>query len=188
MGEFTQKGSKPPHTIAEDDPRAVALLKEEHQIFRQLFDGAEEAEGKALVPIAREICMRLQVHMTIEEEIFYPALKPVIGEEEIDEGIVEHATGKAIGAELEQLDGTEDLFKTKVHVLGEVTMHHVDEEDEEMFEEARKAHRDGKVDLDEIGARLEERRKQLYENIASTGDEGKTCEAEANEVETVEAD
>lgn len=187
MGEYMEKGAKAPHKIADDDPRAVALLKEEHQVFRKLFDAAEEAEGDRLVPVARELCMRLAVHMTIEEEIFYPALKPVIGEEEIDEGIVEHAAGKAIVAELEQLDGSEELFKTKVHVLGEVTMHHVDEEDEEMFEQARQAHRDGRLDLDEIGARIEARRKQLYENIASTGDEGETCEAQANEVESVSA-
>jgi hypothetical protein len=186
MGKYVDQGKEPPHSIAEDDPRAVALLKEEHLIFRELFDKAEEAEGEALVPIARELCMRLQVHMTIEEEILYPALKPILGDEEVNEGIVEHATGKAIVTELEQLDGTEELFKTKVHVLGEVTMHHVNEEDEDMFEDAKKAHADGKIDLDEVGAQLDSRRKELFAKIAETGDEGETEEAEANEVPTVQ--
>ena len=97
--------------------------------------------------------MRLTVHMTIEEEILYPALKPVIGDDEVNEGIVEHQSGKRIIAELEQLDGTEELFSAKIHVLGEETVHHIDEEDEDMFEDAKAAHAEGKLDLDAIGER-----------------------------------
>lgn len=185
MGKYVDRGREAPHAIAKDDPGAVTLLKEEHLIFRRLFDDAEQAEGDALVEIARELCMRLTVHMTIEEELLYPALRPVLSDKEINEGVVEHATGKAIVTELEQLDGTEELFKTKVHVLGEVTMHHVDEEDEDMFEDAKRAHRDGKIDLDALGAELDARRKELYAKIAETGDEGRTGETEANEVESV---
>lgn len=185
MGKYVERGQAEPHVVAKDDPLAIALLKEEHLIFRQLFDRAEEAEGDQLVAVARELCMRLGVHMTIEEELLYPALKPILGDEEVNEGIVEHQSGKLIVAELEQLDGTEELFKTKVHVLGEVTMHHVDEEDEDMFEDAKQAHRDKRIDLDELGRQIDARRTELYENIAASGDEGVTCDAEANEVERV---
>ena len=70
--------------------------------------------------------------------------------------------------------------------IDSVSVHHVDEEDGEMFEDAKKAHREGRIDLDQLGKQLEARRKQLFENIASTGDEGETAEAEANEVESVQ--
>ena len=186
MGKYVEQGKEAPHTVSEDDPPAIALLKEEHQVFRELFDRAEEAEGDELVEIAREVCMRLTVHMAIEEELLYPSLKPVLGDEEVNEGVVEHATGKTIVTELEQLDGSEELFKTKIHVLGEVTMHHVDEEDEDMFEDAKKAHVEGKVDLKALGEQIAARRQELYDNIAATGDEGVTCETDANEVESVE--
>jgi hypothetical protein len=185
MGKYVERGKVEPHIVAKDDPLAISLLKEEHLIFRQLFDRAEEAEGDQLVAVTRELCMRLGVHMTIEEELLYPALKPILGDEEVNEGIVEHQSGKLIVAELEQLDGTEELFKTKVHVLGEVTMHHVDEEDEDMFEDAKQAHLDNRIDLDELGRQLDARRAELYANIAESGDEGVTCDAEANEVESV---
>lgn len=185
MGKYVERGKAEPHIVAQDDPLAISLLKEEHQIFRQLFDRAEESEGDQLVAVTRELCMRLGVHMTIEEELLYPALKPILGDDEVNEGIVEHQSGKLIVAELEQLDGTEELFKTKVHVLGEVTMHHVDEEDEDMFEDAKQAHRDNRIDLDELGRQLDARRAELYENIAASGDEGVTCDAEANEVPSV---
>jgi hypothetical protein len=129
--------------------------------------------------------MRLTVHMTIEEEILYPALKPVIGADEVDEGIVEHASGKVLIAEIEQLDGTEELFKPKVHVLGEETVHHIDEEDEDLFEDAKKAHAEGKVDLDAVGEKLKARQAQLYDEIAESGEVGVTREANAEEIPTV---
>ena len=126
--------------------------------------------------------MRLGVHMAIEEEILYPAVKPVIGDGEVNEGIVEHAAGKVLIAEIEQLDGSEELYKAKVHVLGEETIHHIDEEDRDMFEDAKRAHADGRLDLDAIGERLRARQAELYDAIAATGDEGATDEADAEEI------
>lgn len=185
MGKYSARNSEGDHRVKDDDPLAIALLKEEHQRFRELFDAAEDAEGEGLVKIAQELCMRLAVHMTIEEEILYPAVKPVLGDDEVNEGIVEHQSGKRIIAELEQLDGTEDLYAAKVHVLGEETVHHIDEEDEDMFEDAKKAHADGKLDLEAVGEKLRARQKELYVQIGETGELGETNEAEANEVESV---
>ncbi|PTQ12318.1 hemerythrin HHE cation-binding protein [Sphingomonas oleivorans] len=184
-GKYAPRNHRGHHRIGRDDPRAIALLKEEHHKFRQLFDRTAAASADALVEIARELCMRLTVHMTIEEEILYPALKPVIGAEEVDEGIVEHQSAKRIIAELEQLDGDEELFRSKVHVLGEETVHHIDEEDEELFEHGRRAHVDGRLDLDAIGDRLRARQAELYDEIARDGELGETHEAIADEVERI---
>ncbi len=181
-GKYGARNTQGKHVIAKNDPLAISLLKEEHHIFRTLFDEAGSAKPTRLTEIARELCMRLTVHMAIEEEILYPALKPVIGDDEINEGIVEHQSGKRIIAELEQLDGIEELFGAKVHVLGEETVHHIDEEDEDLFEDAKAAHRDGKVDLEAIGEKLRTRQAQLYDQITATGETGKTREAQPDEV------
>ena len=185
-GKYTSRNAEGDHIIKDNDPRAIALLKDEHHRFRELFDAANAAEGEALVPIAAEICLRLGVHMTIEEELLYPALKPAIGSDEINEGIVEHASGKALVAEIEQLDGTEELYKAKVHVLGEETIHHIDEEDRDLFEDAKQAHAEGKVDLDELGDRLRARQAELYDQVIETGEMGETDEARAEEIEVAE--
>jgi hypothetical protein len=182
MEKYTPRNDQGKHRIARDDPRAIALLKEEHHRFRTLFDAADGASGAKRTALAREICMRLGVHMTIEEELLYPALKPVIGEDEVNEGIVEHDAGKKLIVEIENLDGTEDLYEAKVHVLGEETIHHIDEEDEELFEDAKAAHRAGKIDLDALGDRLKARQTELYDEIATTGEEGDTDEANAEEI------
>ena len=181
-GKYTARNGEGHHVVANDDPRALTLLKEEHHVFRKLFDAAEDASGSALKKIADEICLRLAVHMTIEEEILYPALKPVIGADEVNEGIVEHQAGKRIVADLEQLDGTEELYKSKVHVLGEETIHHIDEEDEDLFEDAKEAHAAGKLDLDAIGEQLRARQAELYNEVTATGELGETQEANAEEI------
>ncbi len=184
MGKYAGRNAEGDHRIKPDDHKAIVLLKDEHHIFRTLFDRAESQQGEALTATARELCLRLAVHMTIEEEILYPALKRLGSEEkdEVNEGAVEHASGKALCAEIEQLDGTEELFKSKVHVLGEETVHHIDEEDGELFEAAKQAHADGKIDLDAIGERLRARQRQLYEQVERTGDLGETHEVQVEEI------
>ncbi len=184
-GKYSQRNEQGRHRIAKDDPLAIRVLKEEHHVFRTLFDRAGNAEGAALAKIGAELCMRLAVHMTIEEEILYPALKPILGEDEINEGIVEHDSGKKLVAEIEQLDGSETLYSAKVHVLGEETVHHIDEEDEDMFAEAAEAHEKGRIDLDALGEKLRARQAELYDQIEKTGELGKTREAKAEEIETI---
>jgi hypothetical protein len=170
------------HRIAKDDPLAIALLKEEHHRFRELFTEANEATGARLKHVADEICLRLDVHMTIEEEILYPAGKTVGEADEVDEGIVEHDAGKTLAAEIAQLKGTEELYKSKVHVLGEQTIHHIDEEDEELFEEMKAAHKAGKIDLEAVGLKMRARQKVLYRDVEASGDVGPTSEADAEEI------
>ena len=182
MGKYSARNTQGHHPVAEDDPAALRLLKEEHHVFRKLFDDVEEASGDTLVDIAQELCLRLAVHMTIEEEILYPALKPVIGPDEVNEGIVEHSAGKQLMAEIEQMDGTEELYKAKVHVLGEETIHHIDEEDEDLFEDAKEAHASGKLDLDALGEELRARQAELYDQVSRKGELGETDEADAGEI------
>lgn len=182
MGKYSDRNDEGYHRLADDDPAALRLLKEEHHVFRELFDAAEDAEGAELKRIADELCLRLSVHMAIEEEILYPALKPVIGDDEVNEGIVEHHAGKVLIEEIVQLDGTEELYKAKVHVLGEETVHHIDEEDEDLFEDAKAAAAEGRLDLDEVGQRLRARQAELYDEVVEDGDVGETHEADAEEV------
>jgi hemerythrin superfamily protein len=67
---------------------AIALLKEVHKTVKKLFksfhaaDDADENEKKAMV---EQIMNALEVHATIEEEIFYPAVKDERAEQTKDE-------------------------------------------------------------------------------------------------------
>ena len=171
MSNYAERGRTPPHAIMRDDPPPIVLIKEEHQRFRELFDRAESAEGDALIGLSGEIGARLLIHMEIEEDILYPALKEVINVEEVDEGIVEHQVARNLILDITRMTGREEMFKSKVHVLGEETMHHIDEEDSKLFEGAKEAWEEGKIDLVELGQQLSARCKELYDRLDSIGRE-----------------
>ena len=171
MSNYAERGRTPPHAIMRDDPPPIVLIKEEHQRFRELFDRAESAEGDALIGLSGEIGARLLIHMEIEEDILYPALKEVINVEEVDEGIVEHQVARNLILDITRMTGREEMFKSKVHVLGEETMHHIDEEDSKLFEGAKEAWKQGRIDLVELGQQLSARCKELYDRLDSIGRE-----------------
>lgn len=169
MSNYAERGRTPPHAIMRDDPPPIVLIKEEHQIFRELFDRIESAEGDALIGLSGEICARLVIHMKIEEEILYPALKEVINAEEVDEGVVEHQVARNLIFDITRMTGREEMFRSKVHVLGEETMHHIGEEDSKLFEDAKEAWKQGRIDLVELGPQLRARRKELFDRLDSMG-------------------
>ena len=67
-GKYGARNRAGNHVIAQDDPHAISLPKQEHHVFRDLFDEGAKATLKQLAEIARELSMRLTVHMAIEEE------------------------------------------------------------------------------------------------------------------------
>lgn len=126
---------------------AIALLMQDHQTVEKLFKQfeklvkAEDDKGKE--DVVKQICHELTVHAQVEEEIFYPAVREAIGDEDLlDEAEVEHASVKELVAQLESMQPGDDLYDAKVTVLGEYVRHHVKEEEGEMFPKAKKAKMD----------------------------------------------
>jgi hypothetical protein len=102
--------------------------------------------------------MSLKAHTTIEEEIFYPAAREVLEEEDLlDEAEVEHASAKDLIEQIEGMSPQDDLYDAKVTVLGEYIDHHVKEEETEMFPKLRKTD----LDLKSMGDQMESRKDQL---------------------------
>ena len=144
---------------------ACSLLDADHRNVKKLFKEFEPlAESKAKSAagkrrqLADQICLELTVHAQIEEEIFYPALRSVIKEEDLlDEAEVEHQSAKELIAQIEAAGEPDDMFDAKVKVLGEYIDHHVKEERNEIFPKARSARKLDLVSMrDELMARKEE--------------------------------
>jgi hemerythrin superfamily protein len=162
------------HTLASDAPTdAIATLTADHKKVKELFkhfaklkdeDDAEDEKGS----LVKQICAELTIHTAIEEEIFYPAVREQIEDEDLmDEALVEHAGAKDLVAQLEGMSPDDDLYDAKVTVLGEQIDHHVKEEEEEMFPKAKKA----KVDTAKLGAQLAQRRTELRAELQGEDDE-----------------
>ena len=138
---------------------AIQLLRADHRKVQGLFDQFEKARGDdKKAELAQEICAELKVHAQIEEEIFYPAARKALKEQDlIDEAAVEHASAKDLIAQIEQARTGDELFDAKVTVLGEYIKHHVKEEQNELFPQVKKT----KLDLKALGRELAERKDAL---------------------------
>lgn len=138
---------------------ATALLRADHKLVSELFEDYEKARvrGKKQA-LAQQICSELTVHAQIEEEIFYPAVKAALRDDElIPEATVEHATLKDLIGQLEADDSDEEMFDAKVKVLSEYVKHHVKEEQNEIFPKAKAT----RLDMQALGAQLAERKADL---------------------------
>jgi hemerythrin superfamily protein len=154
---------KTPATAAAAKTDATLLLTRDHSEVSKLFKQYEkladaEADSLDRQALAEEICLKLTIHATAEEEIFYPAAREAgIESDLLDEAEVEHASAKDLIAQIRAMNPDEDLYDAKVTVLGEYIDHHVKEEEEEMFPKCRKS----KMDLEGLAAQLAERKAEL---------------------------
>ena len=148
-------------------PDAIALLKADHKLVSGLFDQYEkERNNDRKGKLADQICQELTVHAQIEEEIFYPAAREVLRDEDLlDEATVEHQGAKDLIAQIEASSPSAKLFDAKVTVLGEYIKHHVKEEQNEMFPKIRKT----KLDLKMIGEQLQARKQELKQRVGRGG-------------------
>lgn len=140
---------------------AIALLRQDHLNVKKLFARFEEsADPKEKLKLAKEIIQELKLHATVEENIFYPAVRQEIGKDEkelMEEADEEHHVAKVLIAELEKMTGKEEHYEAKVIVLAENIRHHIKEEEGEMFPEAKKT----EIDFKALGERMREMKERL---------------------------
>jgi hemerythrin-like domain-containing protein len=83
----------------------------------------------------------LEIHAELEEGLVYPAIRAGIDDDNLmNEANEEHHLVHVLIAELKKLDPSDETFRAKFTVLGELVKHHVKEEDGEMFPKAQKGH------------------------------------------------
>ncbi len=144
---------------------ALMLLTADHNRVRGLFTrfkAAHEAEDIAeQTVVAAKILTELQVHTTIEEQVFYPAISAADDElkEMVTEGVEEHHVVDVLAAEIKALSPEVESWAAKVTVLIENVEHHAEEEESEMFPEVGKAL--DAAALEELGQQLETMKVQL---------------------------
>src|SRR4051812_26773649 len=116
---------------------AIKLLKTQHREVEKLFKAFEKSEDdQEKQSLFEQIADSLVVHATIEERHFYPAVRARQTEEELEEAYDEHLEVKKILADcLSDLDAPG--FDGKVAALKGVVEHHVEEEEDELFDDVK---------------------------------------------------
>jgi hypothetical protein len=148
---------------------AVALLKEDHDRVKNLFDQFKAAKSRPTkLKIVRLALTELKVHAAIEEELFYPAVRKPIGKDIMNEADEEHHVAKLLIAELDLMDGSESHFDAKFHVLSENVRHHIKEEEDEMLPKAKGV----KINFEALAEKMKLRKEKLLaEGVAPVGKE-----------------
>ena len=157
-----------------DLPVALELLESDHRKVEKLFDQYEdekEGDEDTKRQLAERICAELTAHAQLEEEVFYPWVKENIDDDEMDmleEAYVEHASAKDLIAQIQGATEVDATYDAKVKVLSEYIKHHVQEEENELFEEIS----DRREELDELGQEMHARKAELMEELGLADAEG----------------
>ena len=133
------------------DTSILDVLTREHKLVDKLMAKIEEnleSESFDEVPELFEVLKtKLTAHARGEEMRVYPAMREMSDElkDMIGEANEEHALVHDKLAELSGLSADDDEFKAKFTVLKDLVQHHVEEEEGEIFPEARKAAEDDQL-------------------------------------------
>jgi hemerythrin superfamily protein len=144
-----------------NNPDAIELLKQDHASVKKSFKEFEKmdhGDTATLQELVTMVCNELKVHTSIEEEIFYPAVRKAIEDEDImNEAKVEHQSAKDLITQLEAMKADDPLYPATFTVLCEYVLHHVKEEESEMFPQVKKT----QLDLDALGRQMLARKEEL---------------------------
>ncbi|HWI83659.1 hemerythrin domain-containing protein [Ramlibacter sp.] len=144
---------------------AIDLLDADHKLVKKLFIDfnalvEDDAPPQFKQQVAVKICQELTVHAQIEEEIFYPAVRKAIDNDGLlDEAEQEHAQAKELIAKIGAMAAGDAGYDEAVQSLGQLIDHHVLEEREQLFLQARYAD----LDLRGMVPALAARKKQLQQ-------------------------
>lgn len=167
VSKSTTTARKPMHagttTRSRRHPDAVAMLREDHKRVLAMFEEYEHARSTDTKrQLVASICEELTLHTTLEEEIFYPAVKEALNDSElVPEARVEHDSVKALIAQVQDQEPGGEEFDAKIKVMGEFVKHHVKEEQNEMFPKAKKS----ALDLMALAQQMAERKAELQRQM-----------------------
>jgi len=141
-------------------PTATQQIRADHThvfaVFHRFSADSSNATKQAIVNTA---CLALEVHAQLEEEIFYPALRAIAVDGEVQANSVpEHDHMRRLIGELRGLRAGDPAFDDTFHRLMRSVIHHVADEETVLLPAAERQLAD---QLDELGARMTKRRMQL---------------------------
>jgi len=146
-------------------PEAIAMLIEDHQKVQKLFKTFERTEDQEQQQqLATQICNELTVHTQLEEQVFYPAAREALDEEEIDlveEATVEHQVAKELVEKIKQSRPHDEEYCALLTVLGEYVNHHIEEEQKELFPQLKKTG----IDFEGLGEEMMQKKQQLMSEL-----------------------
>lgn len=143
----------------------LLMIENDHREVEQLFEQFENAgSGKKAQECFNKIYRELSLHAQAEELAFYPAMREFEETESyIEEAESEHNAVKILLEQMKSLKPGDAEFKAKMTHLKESFMHHIQEEEEEIFSAVRECIDEEK--LQELGQRFQEAKQKWQSDV-----------------------
>lgn len=144
-------------------PDAIDLLDADHIAIHGLFEAyralvRNKAPALQRRALGEEICMELTIHAKLEEELFYPAAREALQDDDlVDEAEDQHGSQREFVAQILATPPDDELYDAKVAVLAEYVERHVRQEREQIFNRMLAS----RLDLHALGRSLAVRREEL---------------------------
>jgi hemerythrin superfamily protein len=144
----------------------MSFLKREHghvdSLLKNLAETSDEAK-KTREKLFNEIKTALEVHTTIEEKHFYPALKKHEDLSDLEKHAEEeHRKVRQMLGQMAKLAVEDQAFMSKVEELTSSIKDHVEEEEQEIVPKAEAEL--GKEECDRIARLLQEEKQRLMQS------------------------
>jgi hemerythrin superfamily protein len=141
--------------------KATSLWESQHREIEAIFKELKSGRCDSIQRVV-ELATHLVGHMTIEQELFYPAVRD-IDEELVLEGYEEHALAEVALKRLLVADPEDESFQPRVKATSELIEHHDREEEEELFLKVEEVMEES--ELVELGARM----KARFDDVVAAG-------------------
>jgi len=141
-------------------PPITRMIRMDHsQVMATAHKYTADAPPDKKQAIVTAVCRALEVHAQLEEEIFYPALREVWGDEEaLRKAKPEHDEMRRVIAALREMEPTDPPYDARFMELMREVLHHVADEETVLLPAAEKMLADR---LAALGAQMTRRRMQL---------------------------
>lgn len=115
-------------------------IKKDHEKARKLLKELKDSKaGDRRSALFDDLKREIWVHAKVEETVFYlPLMDKRKTRSESLEAINEHHIANSLLEEMDAIPQDNDMWMSKMGVLKETLEHHMEEEEEEVFVEAKK--------------------------------------------------
>jgi hemerythrin superfamily protein len=142
--------------------RILKQLREDHKrvktAFREFQSLDHDEDREACDAIVQRVLDDLAAHAALEEELLYPASRGAIDDEDlIDEAEIEHESMHGFIDQLRSMSSDDDKYTARFTVLCEYVLHHVKEEEGEIFPQLERA----ALDWESLALEMDQRRQEL---------------------------
>ena len=145
-------------------PDALELLEADHRALLRLFAEYADMLRHGVPPqrrqaLAERACTELAVHQRLKEEIFYPAARAALHDDDlVDDGVQQLEAIADLIAQVLATRADDALYDARVVTLGDHVRRHIVQEREQVWGRLARSSLDSRA----LGRRIAQRKQELH--------------------------